>query len=173
MADLTVNRLTNANIYVGGSSWLGKAEEIMLPDISHKMAEHKGLGMVGTIELPSGIDKMEMSIKWNSFYPEVLTASSSSSDLADIQVRANLETYTNGGLTGEKSVVVYLKGAFKNIPVGTFKQHDNVELTSKLTVCYVKMEIDGASLYEVDVMNNIYIVGGVDKLDNYRKNLGI
>ena len=36
------------------------------------MVEHKALGMVGTLELPSGVDKMDGEIKWSSFYADAL-----------------------------------------------------------------------------------------------------
>ena len=68
---LEINRLTNANIYVDGNSWLGRAEEVTLPVITSKMSEHKALGMVGMVELFSGIDKLEARIKWNSVYKDV------------------------------------------------------------------------------------------------------
>jgi len=34
------------------------------------------------------------------------------------------------------------------------------------------MEIDGVEVFEVDVMNNIYKVDGVDIMQQYRANIG-
>lgn len=170
---LKVNRLTNANIYVDGNSFLGRAEEITLPDIKHKMADHKGLGMVGTVELFSGIDKMECKIKWNSFYSEVMKKAANPTQAVQLQCRGSVEEYGAAGRTAERPVVCYVTGMFKNVPAGNFKQHDNVELESMLTVTYVKVEYDGAAIYEIDVLANIYKVDGEDILANYRQNLGI
>ena len=72
MSNIQINRLTNANIYMDGTNLLGRAEEIQLPQIKHKMADHKALGMVGSAEFFAGIDKLESKIKWNALYPEVL-----------------------------------------------------------------------------------------------------
>ena len=63
MSKIKINRLTNANIYMDGNNLLGRAEEIQLPQIKHKMAEHKALGMVGSAEFFAGIDKLECKIK--------------------------------------------------------------------------------------------------------------
>ena len=63
MSKIQVNRIVNANIYLEGTNMLGRAEEVKLPDITAIMAEHKALGMVGKIELPSGFDKLEGEIK--------------------------------------------------------------------------------------------------------------
>lgn len=170
---LKVNRLTNANIYVNGTNFLGRAEEVKLPEVNHMVSEHRALGMVGKVEMFSGIDKMEASIKWNSFYADVLRAAANPTVPVEIQVRASIEEYTGNVRTAETAAVAYITGQFKNVPTGMFKQHDNVELESKLTVWAIKLEIGGVAIYEVDVLNNIYKVDGVDLLENYRSNLGI
>ena len=56
--------------------------------------------------------------------------------------------------------------------MGNFKQHDNVELTSMLTVTYVKQVINGEDVIEIDVLANIFKVNGVDVLAQYRNNIG-
>lgn len=173
MADkIQVNRLTNANVYIDGTSHLGQAEEVNLPDIKAKLAEHKALGMVGTFELFAGIDKMEASIKWNSFYKDAMVKMGDPTQALDIQVRGNLETYGSTGRTEQVASVCYIKGMPKNFPMGNFKQHDNVEATSQLTVTYCKLEINGEEVLEIDVLANIYKVNGVDIMAQYRANIG-
>ena len=49
MSKISINRLTNANVYLDGGSMLGRAEEVSLPVLKAKMAEHKALGMVVAI----------------------------------------------------------------------------------------------------------------------------
>lgn len=169
---LKVHRLTNANLYVNGSNFLGRAEELKLPDVKHMMSEHKSLGMVGKMELFSGIDKMEMTIKWNSFYADALKLAANPTVAVELQVRGNLEDWTGGVRTGQSAAVAYVTGAFKNIPGGAFKQHDNVELESQLTVWKFRLEIAGEVIYEVDVMNNQFTVAGEDILAEYRQNTG-
>lgn len=170
---IKINRLTNANVYVDGNSLLGRAEEINLPDIKHKMAEHKAIGMVGSAEFFSGIDKMECSIKWNSFYSEVLKKAANPMTAVQLQVRSSLENYTSQGRTAQLPVVAFISAAYKNFPGGNFKQHDNVEVSSQLSVYYYRLEINGEVIVEIDVLANIYKVDGVDLLAQYRANLGI
>lgn len=169
---ITVNRLTNANIYVDGINYLGKAEEVSLPDLKVKMAEHKALGMAGAFELPSGFDKMEAKIKWNAFYPDALRKFANPFTAIDFQVRGNLETWAGGNRAAQAPVVVFIVGTPKNFPAGNFKQHDNVELESMVNITYMRVEIDGAPVMEIDVMANIYKVDGEDVLDIYRANIG-
>lgn len=172
MAEIKVNRLTNANVYVDGTSQLGKVEEINLPEITFMLSEHKALGMIGKFELFSGIDKMEATLKWNAFYADVLKKFADPRKALKLQVRSSLETYNSEGLLTEVPCVAYLTGQPKNFPAGNFKQHDNVEASSKMTLTAYKLEIDGLPVIEFDAMANIYSVDGVDMFANYRSNIG-
>lgn len=173
MAGIKVNRLTNANVYVNGTSQLGKAEEINLPEIVFKQSEHKAVGMIGMFELFSGIEKMEASIKWNAVYPDVMKEFADPRKALKLQVRGNLENYNSGGLSEEQSYIAYITGQPKNFPGGNFKQSDNVEMTSKMTITAYKLEVDGVTVMEYDALANIYSVDGVDMFATYRQNLGI
>jgi hypothetical protein len=172
MAQIEIKRLTNANVYVDGNSLLGKVDECKMPDVNIVMAEHKALGMQGKLEFPSGIDKLEATFKWNSLYSDVLTKVANPFKACEVQLRGSLETYGNGGRTAEVPVVVYLTGSFKKFPMGGFKQNDNVEAETSMSVTYCKMEIDGQTVLEVDAMANIYKAGGVDMLATYKQLIG-
>lgn len=172
MGSVSVNRMTNANVYVDGASQLGKAEEVNLPEIAYKQSEHKAVGMIGLFELFSGIDKMEASIKWNAFYPDVMKKFANPRKALKLQIRSSLETHNSEGLSGEVAFVAYLTGQPKNFPGGNFKQHDNVEMTSKMTITAMKVEVDGEPVLEYDALANILMIDGEDMFATYRANIG-
>ena len=172
MSKIQLNRITNANIYVDGNCLLGKAEEIKLPDITAMMSEHKALGMVGKIELPSGFEKMEGEIKWNSFYRDVWLKMNNAYSMVQLQVRSSVETYGAMGRMQQQPLVTFLSVMFKKNPMGTFKQNDNAEFSSSFACYYIKQQLAGEDMLELDVLANIYKVGGVDQLDIYRNNIG-
>ena len=172
MAKIEVNRLTNANVYVDGNSFLGRAEEIDLPKITQKMADHIALGMQGSIELPTGIEKMEARIKWNAMYADALKKMANPYQAMRLMLRASLEVYSAQGRVEEQPVVVYMTATAKETPLGNFKQHENVELENMLNVTYVKLEINGEPIVEFDALANVYKAGGVDLLATYRNNIG-
>ncbi|MEI7475353.1 MAG: phage major tail tube protein [bacterium] len=172
MSKIKINRLTNANIYMDGNNLLGRAEEIQLPQIKHKMAEHKALGMVGSAEFFAGIDKLESKIKWNSLYTEVLKKAANPFKSVQIQARASLETYNSMGRLAEVPAIAYISGTFKEFPLGTFKPQDNAEYETTMSVNYAKLIVGGEEIFEIDVLENIYKVDGVDVLAVYRANIG-
>ncbi|QEL57066.1 phage major tail tube protein [Chromobacterium paludis] len=169
---IEINRITNANIYINGNSLLGRAEEIKLPDVAAIMKEHKALGMVGTIELPAGFDKLEGEIKWNSLYKDVAKTVANPFQSVQLQARSNIETYGSQGRLEQVSLVTYLTVMFKKNPMGTFKQHENADFSSAFTATYVKQVIGGEDILELDYMANIYRVAGNDMLEVYRQNIG-
>lgn len=172
MSGITVNRLTNANVYTDGNSLLGRVQEIELPVVKQKMSEHKALGMVGTVEFFSGLEKMEAKLTWNSFYSDAMVKAADPTKTVQIQVRSNLETYDSNGRVSQVPCVVFLTAQHKDFPLGSYKQHDNVELTSMLSVTAFRLEIDGQSILEIDVLANVYKVNGTDILTDYRANIG-
>jgi P2 family phage contractile tail tube protein len=173
MAGISVNRLTNANVYLDGSSLLGKCEEFGLPDVKAIMSEHKAIGMAGKLELPSGVDKLEAKFKWNAYYPNVLKAVHNPFKSVSLNVRSSLETYDANGRVAQTPVRVFLRGSFKAPGADNFKQHDNVEKESMMNVTYYKLEVGDETIVEFDAIANIWIVDGVDLLLEYRANLGI
>lgn len=168
-----ISRIVNANVYLDGGSLLGICEEVSIPDLKPTMSDHKALGMVGKIELPTGIDKLEAKFKWSSFDESLMGKTHNVFQAFPITVRGNKENYQGGERVSETAVKVFLKGTFKSPGGLNFKHQDNVEQESMFNVTYMKMEVEGNVVYEYDAMANIYIVDGVDLLATYRANLAI
>lgn len=171
---MDINRLTNANVYLNGENFAGRADEIELPKIKHKQSEHKALGLAGSPNFWSGVDKLESKIKWASLYPDVAVAFANPTKVVAITVRASLESYDGvEGRTAQLPVRAELRGCFSEFPMGSFKPKDNAEFDSTMEVYYAKLVVDGRELFEIDVLNNLYKVDGEDLLDQYRANLGL
>jgi uncharacterized protein len=170
--NVAVNRITNANIYIDGVGLLGRAEEIEVAQPRQRMVDHKGLGMAGTAEFWAGVDKLEAKIKWASLYEEALTVVASPFNAHSFQVMGDIEQYTSQGLTAELPLVYLMTGVFKEAGNFTFRQHENVDTTSVISVYHSELYISGTQIHLYDVLANIYVVNGVDQLATFRTNLG-
>lgn len=131
---MQINRLTNANVYLNGNSMLGQVESFEVPGVKPKMSDHKALGMVGSLELPSGIDKLEAKMKFSAWYPEVWKATNNVFKAHDITVRGNLEGYEGAERVSETPAVVFMRVTFKDPGSSKFNQHDNVEVEATMNV---------------------------------------
>lgn len=169
---IKINRITNANIYLNGGNLLGKADEVVLPNMKLKMVEVKALGMFGAMEFPAGMDKLESKIKWNSFYDDVWVQAMNPFSAVQLMIRGSVETYTSAGRVSEIPLVSFVVGQFKGTDMGTFKQHDNAEFESMLSTTACKQIYNGTTILEYDALSNIYRVNGVNLLAQYKINIG-
>jgi len=173
MAGTTIQTLYNANVYLNGVSYAGQAEEVTLPNLKPKMAEHKPLSGLGAIDLTTGLDKMTMKIKWNSVDVDVMKQAANFYSSSDIMIRANSDTWENGSKSGSVPVVAIIRGLSMNLPAIVLKHQDNPDIETEFNVTGYKLLIDGELVFDVDLFAQVYIVDGVDLLADYRSNLGI
>jgi P2 family phage contractile tail tube protein len=116
---------------------------------------------------------MEATLKWS--YPDNETAKAMVNPMksVDIMVRSSKAEWEDGSLTKEAPVVIYMKGLPTKHTSGTHKSKEDTEVEDTISVTYLKIEIDGEEIIELDVLNNIYKIGGEDQLAQRRENLGI
>ncbi|ENE2335260.1 phage major tail tube protein, partial [Salmonella enterica] len=76
--------------------------------------------------------------------------------------------------TGEiVAVEVVMRGRHKEIDGGENKQGENTS-TKLSTVCtYYRLTIDGSDVIEIDTVNMIEKVNGVDRLEQHRRAIGL
>lgn len=171
MPDL--NKIYNANVYLDETkNLIGRAAEITLPTLQVETQEHKGLGMVGTLTLPSGLQALEASVKWTGFYADHLIAGANPFRSHRLQVRSSLETYTPEGRTEERPLVTLMTASWTSAALGDRKPQEAGEFDDELAVTYLKHVLDGRELVEIDVFNNIWRVDGQDVLAAYKQNIG-
>ncbi|ENT9616309.1 phage major tail tube protein, partial [Salmonella enterica] len=76
--------------------------------------------------------------------------------------------------TGEiVAVEVVMRGRHKEIDGGENKQGENTS-TKLSTVCtYYRLTIDGSDVIEIDTVNMVEKVNGVDRLEQHRRAIGL
>ena len=167
-----LNAIYNANVYVNGNSQLGRASEFKLPEIEIGMDEHKGLGMVGTVKLPNGVEALEGEITWNSFYPDVFTQVYSPFKAVQMMVRANVQVFNAAGLAQEVPMVTMVTATFSKNPLGTYKPKEKAEFASTYQATEIRQSIGGRETLYFNAFTNQYRVNGVDQLAQMRRNIG-
>ncbi len=173
MPDIKVDALYEAAVYIDGVSYLGQAAQVTLPRLKAKTQDYKGLGMIGEIELWSGMAKLESKIKWSSFNAGIQLVTSDQITFRRLQVRGNIRQITAAGLAAEIPAIYLLQGFFKDGGDDEFKHQEAVEDTSTMAVHHSELYVAGVQIYLYDAYSNTYIVGGVDKLAQYKANLGL
>lgn len=170
---MQISQILNANVYIDGTNNLiGRASTITLPDIKTTVESHRGLGMIGSVEFPTGLEVMVTKVKWSGFYPDAIKLGANPFATHKLQVRASFETYGAGGRVSEVPLVCSLVGFWKSKPLGAFSPGAKQETEDELSTSYIKISIGGKDVVEIDINENVWKVDGVDVLETYKKNLG-
>lgn len=167
-----VRQIVNANVYLEGASLLGQLADLNLPEPETAMNEFKALGMFGTVDLPSGLNKLEMSLNFKSFFRDAFRRFFNPFQAMNLQIRASIEDFEAGTRVGQTPLVILITAAAKKNAAGNYKPQENAEFPAELSVYYMKIVEAGTVVVEIDVMANIWKVGSQDVLAQWRRNLG-
>ncbi len=175
MANVNIvrDKLVNFEVYIAGGRKLGMAD-ITLPSIEYKTATLSGAGIGGEIEMPTPgqTSSMELEINWRTINDD--NAALLGVKAHDLELRGANENYDAG--TGELSieaVKINVRTLPKKGDLGGLKPADHTDTKSTLEVIYFKETIDGKRQIEIDKLNYIHYVNGVDYLEGVRRALGL
>lgn len=172
MAGFSAHRITNSAIYLDGASFFARAEEIDLGSVKTVMSDFQGLGMVGLIELPDGIDKLEGKIVWNSIYEDAARKMATPFKTVQLQCRSNVQVFNSAGLQDEIPLVTLMTVMFKEYALGSYKPRDPSKFETPFSATYVRQILKGQEVVLLDYLANIFRVGGEDQLSKFRQNIG-
>lgn len=170
---LKINKLTNANLYLNGNSLIGRVAEFDIPKPEYTQQEHTALGLFGKMQFASGMEILEARLKWTSYYPDGNGQLANPFSSVNLQLRGSLETHESAGRTAQVPYACFMVCTPKSTDLGKFKPNADAEFEQEFTVSYIKLEVDGVAVYEVDVLANIFKINGEDVLATYRANLGL
>lgn len=163
------DKLKNMNMFVDGVGYAGKVPELTPPKLTLKTEEYRGGGMDAPVDIDMGMEKLEFDFSLPSL-ERAIFARFGITDPNGTQVtfRGAYE-----GPTGVKSCVIKLTGMIKEIDPGGWKPGDEAMYKFAGTATYYLLEIDGAKVIEIDVVNMKRIINGVDQLAAQRAAIGI
>lgn len=167
-----IRAVFNANVYIDGNNHMGKASEFKLPDFEITQDEFKGLGLWGTVKLPSGAEALEGEITWNSLYPDVAAKAYHPFRACQLMVRANQQLHDASGLVKEVPVVTTITATMSKNGLGNFKHKEKSEHSSTYQATEIRQVVDGREVLYYNAFKNIYRVNGEDVLAQMRKNTG-
>ena len=70
-------------------------------------------------------------------------------------------------------VIATVRGMLKEVDLGDWKPGDKAEIKHAMALTYYKLEVDGRVVYEIDMINAVRVIDGVDQLAAERSALGL
>lgn len=159
------------NVYKGGNKLIGLTGEVTLPDFGAMTATVSGSGILGEFEeaLIGMFGSMEQEIPFRVLDDDIFSLMNPL-EVLDLTLRAS-EQYTvqNTGAIDFKGMRVVLRGKQKGFKPGKVQNGTQMDSSVTIEVVYIMIEIDGKQKVELDKLNFVFKVNGVDLLEKVRR----
>lgn len=163
-------KLKAFNTYVNGENEHGQVKEAKLPTIKRKLEDYQPGGFDAPVPVDLGGEVLEVEHTYGGWMTDLLAQMGGS--LNSVQIRFQ------GALQREDSdeydeLRVTMRGRHEEVDLGNAKQGEDTEHKFKTKLTYYKVEINGRTIIEIDIMACKWIVNGVDQFAKRRRALGL
>ncbi|WP_250294800.1 phage major tail tube protein [Wolbachia endosymbiont of Oedothorax gibbosus] len=163
--------LKNFNVFVDGRGYAGRIDEITLPKLTIKTEEYRAGGMDIPISIDMGMEKLEADFTFSEYDTELFR-------LFGLINGNSVALTLRGGMQGSGSndieaVIINLRGIFREFDFGSWKPAEKATLKCTVAAHYYKLTIGGNELIEIDAVNTIRKINGVDQMALLQAVLGI
>jgi len=159
------------NVYLDGKKLVGISDEVTLPDFEALTETLSGAGILGEIDEPllGHFKASEMEIPFRTLNEYMFRLASMSKAL-NLTLRASTQTIDTGNInTGAMPSRIVIKGKNKALTGGKLKQGEGTGSSIKVEITYIMIEVNKVKKFELDKLNFVYKVNGVDLLSAIRK----
>lgn len=163
-------KIHSANVYSSGNRLVGISGAVTLPDFESMTETLSGPGILGEIDSPATghFSGQEMEIPFNVLYEDVFALLGKEGEFVDLTLRASIQVTSADGGTDYVGMRVVVRGKIKSLTGGKIEQAKKSEPSIKIALYYILIEIDGQPMVELDKLNYVYKIGGVDQLAKVR-----
>lgn len=165
-------KLFNMNVFINGTSMIGRAEEVTPPKLSMKLEEYRGAGMPGSVNVFMGLDSGALDMEFTLGGLETIVLRQLFSNLSDTQLRFAGSFLDDA--TGETvGCDIQVRGRFTELDWGSAKPGENTQHKYTMKNTYCRVTVGDEVFFEADVLNCKLQVYGRDIMEAHRKNLGL
>jgi len=167
-----VRKLHECNVYLDAVGYVGLASSVTLPEVAAAVKEHAPTSMKGKVDVPLGLNKMELLIK-GDFDEAFVLAASDHYHIKIIELRSTLTEFDDLGRSLERSVKATLRVLFQGYKPSEFKNGDTVELEYKAGVWAYKLDVDGVTIHDINLLGNKHTVNELNLMATNNSLLGL
>ena len=166
-------KLKHMNLFNDGNSYQGVAKSVTLPNLARKMEAFRGGGMDGPVKVDLGHSDDGIELKFTLGGWDLTVMRQYGTVRAD-GVPLRFAGSVQRDDTGEISAVeVTVRGRHEEISLGDAAPGEDTEHEITTTCTYYKLTVDSVDIVEIDLLNFVFIVDGVDLLARHRQNIGL
>ena len=166
--------ITDWRVYTNGKDdWVG-ATSLEVGGLSTKTVDISGIGLIGEISAPieGHFESIELTVNWR--IPTKKSLELVGGTATSLEAYADIQNWdASKGEYVHQQFKVTAKGRCKNYEGGTIEAMNSTDASTTIEATYLKYEIDGTNILEIDKYNSVFKVNGVDKMATVRKNIGM
>jgi P2 family phage contractile tail tube protein len=166
-------KLKNLNMFNDGNNYLGVVKSVTLPPLGRKMEAYRGGGMNGPVKVDLGMSDDGIQFEWKTGGLDLISLKQFGAVNASAVALRFSGPFQQDDTDEVSTVEVVVRGRHETIEMGEAKAGEDTEHTIKTTCSYYKLTVDGTEIIEIDLLNFIEKVNGVDMLAKQRSALGI
>ena len=166
-------KLKNMNLFNDGSSYLAVAKSVTLPALGRKMESYRGGGMNGPVKADLGFSDDGIQLEWKTGGLDLVSLRQFGMVKASGVLLRFTGAFQQDDTEEMSSVEVVVRGRHETIEMGDAQPGEDTEHAMTTTCSYYKLIVDGEVIIEIDLLNFVEMVDGVDMLEGQRKALGI
>lgn len=164
-------RLKNINLFNDGLSYVGQVEEVNLPNLARKLEEWRGGGMNLPIDTDQGMEKLSMDWTCGGVMEDALKQFGITTH--DGVMLRFAGAYQREDSADVDAIEVVVRGRHASIELGSAKPGEGSPFKVTSSLSYFKLTLNDEELIEIDAINMIEKVNGVDRLAEQRNAIGV
>lgn len=162
----------NFQVYDGdGANLVGTTAEMTLANLESVVATINGGGILGSYDVPvlGHFGSITQDIPFRILYKPVLEFANPMKPV-NLNIRGAIQvTDKDTGVSDFASFRYIVKGRCKSMTPGSMNPGNPMGASLSVEVTYLLYEIDGEKMIELDKLNSVYRINGVDLLEKARK----
>lgn len=163
--------LKNQMLFQNGLAFIGEVPSVTLPKLTRKLEGWRAGGMDGSVKLDMGAGE-DLDLEFAAGGPLRAVLREFGGTLSGTLLRF-AGAYQRDDEPFPDSIETIVRGRYEELDMGESKPGDAGEFKHKLACTYYKLTWNGVEEIEIDTLNMVFRVGGVDRLAQQRAAIGI
>ncbi|WP_454563028.1 phage major tail tube protein [Pseudomonas sp. AIG] len=166
-------KLKNLNLFNDANSYVGVVKSVTLPPLGRKMESYRGGGMNGPVKADLGFSDDGIQFEWKTGGLDLIALRQFGAVNASGIALRFAGAFQQDDTGDVSAVEVVMRGRHESIEMGDNQPGEDTEHSITTTCSYYKLIVDNEEIIEIDLLNFIEKVNGIDMLEKQRAAIGL
>jgi len=166
-------KIKHLNFFNEGQTYIGQSESFTRPKLARKFEAFRGGGMHGAVHIDHGLEDDALDVEWVvGGYAAQVIKQMGIAEAGGVMLRF-VGSVQRDDTAAVSALEIVVRGRHAEIDTGEYKTGEDSNKTITTKCVYYKETLDNEVLVEIDLLNGIELVGGVDRMAEHRRAIGM